>query len=102
MAEFDDRESAFENKYAHDEETAFKAAARRNKLVGLWAAGLLGYDAARAEAYAKEVIAADFEMAGDEDVIKKLMTDLGTRATEKDIRHHMAELYKEALKQISG
>ncbi len=102
MADFDDREKAFEKKFAHDEELAFKATARRNKLIGLWAAGLLGYDAARTEAYAKEVVAADFEAAGDEDVIKKLMADLGARATEKDIRHHMVEFHKEALKQVSG
>lgn len=101
MAEFDDREKAFEKKFAHDEEKAFKVHARRNRLLGVWAAGVLGYDAPRTEAYIKEVIASDFEVAGDEDVFRKLATDLGSRVTEKDIRLQMAELYKEAVKQVS-
>ncbi len=101
MSDFDDREKAFEKKFAHDEELAFKATARRNKLLGLWAARLLGFDAAKAESYAKEVVVADFETAGDEDVVKKLMTDLGDRATEKEVRTQLAELYKEAMRQVS-
>lgn len=105
MTEFDDRESAFENKFVHDEETAFKVTARRNKLVGLWAAGLMGFDAAKAEGYAKEVVAADFEVAGDDDIIKKLLADFakaGVATPEKEIRIKIAEAHKEASKQVSG
>jgi hypothetical protein len=101
MSDFDDREKAFEKKFAHDEELAFRATARRNKLLGLWAARLLGFDAAKAESYAKEVVVADFETAGDEDVVKKLMTDLGDRTTEKEVRTQLADLYKEAVRQVS-
>ena len=76
MTTFDDREKAFEAKYEHDEQLKFKVTARRNKLLGLWAAGLLGKTGADAEAYAKEVVMADFEKPGDSDVIDKLMKDL--------------------------
>ena len=72
MTTFDKREDAFENKFAHDAELQFKAEARRNKLLGLWAAGLLGKSGAAAEAYAREVVAADFEKAGDSDVFAKV------------------------------
>ena len=72
MSTFDERESAFENKYAHDEEMQFKAQARCNKLLGLWAAELMGKSGDEAEAYAKEVIIADFEEAGHEDVVRKV------------------------------
>ncbi|HCR66477.1 MAG TPA: DUF1476 domain-containing protein, partial [Oceanicaulis sp.] len=68
MSGFDDRENAFENKFAHDQELEFKAVARRNKLLGLWAAELMGLTGDDAEAYGKEVVKADFEEAGDEDV----------------------------------
>lgn len=100
MTTFDDRENAFENKFAHDEELKFRAEARRNKLVGLWAAGLLGKNAAEADAYAREVIAADFQEAGEEDVYRKLMADLGERADEMTIRAKMSELMIEAKRQI--
>jgi hypothetical protein len=98
---FDDRENAFENKFAHDQELKFKALARRNKLVGLWAAGLLGKP--DAEGYAREVVAADFEEAGEEDVFRKLRHDFdaaGVTVADADIRTKMYELLAEAVIQI--
>ncbi|MCY1128010.1 DUF1476 domain-containing protein [Frigidibacter sp. RF13] len=100
MTTFDERENAFENKFAHDEELRFKVAARRNKLVGLWAAGLLGKSGADADAYAKSVVIADMEEAGDEDVVRKLAGDLGAKADEAAIRAKLAEFYVEAKRQI--
>ena len=100
MTTFDDREQAFENKFAHDAEMQFKAGARRNKLLGLWAAGLLGKSADAAATYAKDVVAADFEEAGDEDVYRKIAGDLGGLADEVTIRSKMAELLAEAKRQI--
>ncbi len=100
MTTFDDREKAFENKYAHDEEMKFKASVRRNKLLGLWAAELLGKSGDAAQAYAKEIVASDFEEAGDEDVFRKVAGDLGARADELTIRAKMAELMIEAKRQI--
>ena len=100
MSTFDDRENAFENKFAHDAEMQFKAEARRNKLVGLWAAGLMGKSGEEADAYAKEVIKADFQEAGDEDVFRKLAGDLGDLADEATIRAKMAACMVEAKGQI--
>ena len=100
MTTFDDRENAFENKFAHDEEMKFKAEARRNKLLGLWAAGLMGKSGDAAASYAKEVVAADFEEAGDEDVYRKLAGDLGSHADETTIRTKMIELMAEAKRQL--
>ena len=100
MSTFDNREKAFENKYAHDAEMKFKAEARRNKLLGLWAAELLGKADAEAEAYAREVIKADFEEAGDEDVYRKVAGDLGDRATEETIRDKMRSLMIDAKEQV--
>jgi hypothetical protein len=100
MTTFDDRENAFEAKFALDAQLQFRAEARRNKLLGLWAAGLMGKTDAEAASYAKEVIAADFEEAGDEDVYRKLAGDLGDLATEATIRAKMAELGAEAKRQI--
>ncbi len=100
MTTFDDRESAFEAKFAHDEEMQFKAQARRNKLLGLWAAELMGKTGEEAEAYAREVIKADFQEAGDEDVFRKIAADLGDRVDEATIRAKMAELMKLAKAQI--
>ena len=77
MTAFDDREKAFESKFAHDEEMSFRAEARCNKLLGLWAAEMLGKSGTDAEAYAREVIKADFEEAGHEDVVRKVAADLG-------------------------
>ncbi len=98
MSGFDDRENAFENKFAHDAEMQFKAEARRNKLVGLWAAELMGKD--DPAAYAKEVIKADFEEAGHEDVYRKLSGDLGDLADEATIRTKMAECMVQAKAQL--
>jgi hypothetical protein len=98
MSGFDDRENAFENKFAHDAEMQFKAEAHRNKLVGLWAAELMGKD--DPAAYAKEVIKADFEEAGHEDVYRKLSGDLGDLADEATIRAKMAECMVQAKAQL--
>ncbi|WP_372839925.1 DUF1476 domain-containing protein [Phaeovulum sp.] len=100
MTTFDDRENAYEAKFAHDAQLQFKAEARRNKLLGLWAAGLMGKAEAEAAAYAKEVVASDFEEAGDEDVYRKLAADLGDLADEQTIRAKMSELKAVAKKQI--
>ncbi|MBT0956578.1 DUF1476 domain-containing protein [Alphaproteobacteria bacterium KMM 3653] len=100
MSTFENREAAFENKFAHDAEMQFKAEARRNKLLGLWAAGLMGKAGADAEAYAKEVIASDFEEAGDEDVYRKVSGDLGDKAEETEIRSKMVAFLAEAKAQL--
>jgi hypothetical protein len=100
MSTFDDRENAFENKFAHDAEMQFKAEARRNKLLGLWAAELLGKTGAEAQTYAAEVIKADFEEAGHEDVVRKVAGDLGGRADEAQIRAKMEEFLREAKGQL--
>ncbi len=101
MTTFDKREEGFEKKFAHDEELRFKAIARRNKLLGLWAAELLGKSGPDADAYAKEVVLADFEEAGDNDVVRKVVKDLeGKGVSEQDIRAKMAELLAQAVKQI--
>ncbi len=100
MTTFDEREMAFENKYAHDEEVQFKIAARSNKLLGLWAAGLLGKTGEDADAYAVEVVKSDFEEAGREDVYRKVSVDLGTASTDSEIRQKMASSLVEAKKQI--
>jgi hypothetical protein len=100
MSTFDDRENAFENKFAHDSELQFKADARRNKLVGLWAAELLGKTGDEADAYAKEVVKADFEEAGHEDVYRKLAGDLGDKADEATIRAKMDEYMIIAREQV--
>ena len=100
MTTFDDRENAFENKFAHDAEMQFKAEARRNKLLGLWAADLMGKSGDEADDYAKEVVRADFEEAGDEDVYRKVAGDLGDKADETTIRTKMAELLAEAKAQL--
>ena len=100
MTTFDDREHAFENKFAHDAEMQFKAEARRNKLLGLWAAELLGKSGDDAAAYAVDVVKSDFEEAGDEDVYRKVSGDLGDKADEATIRTKMKELLAEAKAQI--
>lgn len=100
MSSMKDRENAFENKFAHDEEMQFKAEARRNKLLGLWAAELLGKSGSEANDYAREVIKSDFEEAGDEDVYRKVSGDLGAKADEATIRAKMTELLAEAKAQL--
>lgn len=100
MSSFEERKNAFENKYAHDAEMQFKAEARRNKLLGLWAADLMGKSGDEADAYAKEVIKSDFEEAGDDDVMRKVSGDLGSRSDETTIRAKMTELMVEAKAQL--
>jgi hypothetical protein len=100
MTTFDDRENAFEAKYAHDADMQFRAEARRNKLVGLWAAELLGKSGDAAAEYAMSVVSADFEEAGIEDVVRKVAADLADRASADDIRAKMAELLPVAKVQL--
>lgn len=100
MSTFDDRERAFENKFAHDQEMQFKAVARRNKALGLWAAGLLGKTGQAAEDYAMEVIRADFEESGHEDVFRKVRADLEGKADEATIRAQMDTLLKAAKAKL--
>ncbi|HET8972545.1 MAG TPA: DUF1476 domain-containing protein [Pseudolabrys sp.] len=101
MTTFDKREEGFEKQFAHDEELRFKAMARRNKMLGLWAAGVLGKSGADAEAYAKDVVLADFEEAGDNDVFGKVVKDLQPKGiTEQQIRAQMTELLAQAVDQI--
>ncbi len=99
---FDKREEGFEKKFAHDEELRFKAMARRNKLLGLWAAGLLGKTGEDADSYAKEIVMVDFEEPGEEDVFRRVMKDLaGKSVSEQQIRAKMAEFLAQAVEQIS-
>lgn len=100
MTTFDDRENAFEAKFAHDEAMQFKVVARRNKLLGLWAAELMGKTGAEAEDYAKAVVKADFEEAGHEDVVRKVAADLGDHSDANAIRAKMAELLAVAKAQV--
>ena len=105
MTTFDKREDGFEKKFAHDEELKFKAAARRNKLLGQWAAEKLGLAGAAVDAYAKEVIAADFEEAGDEDVFRKLRKDFdakGVVQSDEQIRRVMTDMMARAVIEIKA
>ncbi|WP_353184951.1 DUF1476 domain-containing protein [Bosea sp. (in: a-proteobacteria)] len=105
MTTFDQRKDAFENKFAHDEELRFKATARRNKLLGLWAAEKLGKSGADADAYAKAVVVADFEEAGEEDVLRKVRNDFAqanVTVAETEIRRVMAELLIQAAEEIQA
>ncbi len=100
---FKKREDAFENKYAHDEELRFKVDIRRDKLIGLWAAELLGLAGAEAEAYAKAVISADFEEPGEDDVVRKIMADFQEKkveVSEHQLRKKMQELLDIAKQQV--
>ena len=102
---FNDREKGFEAKYQHDQETQFKITARRNKLLGLWAAEKMGLSGADAEAYAKEVVVADFEEAGDNDVLRKVLGDLkdkGVGIDERSVRKEMDRLLATASEQINA
>jgi len=100
MTTFEDRANAFENKFAHDAEMQFKAEARRNKLLGLWAAALIGKTGDAADAYATEVVKSDFEEAGHEDVYRKVSGDLGDKADEATIRAKMEEFMVAAKAQL--
>jgi len=103
MSTFDEREKAFENKFKRDQELQFKVKARRNKLLGQWVAAKTGLSGADAEAYAKEVVSADFEKPGDDDVVQKVLKDLGAKGvktTDAEIRREMERLEGEAKRQI--
>jgi hypothetical protein len=105
MTTFDKREEGFEKKFAMDEETRFKANARRNRLFGAWAAQKLGLAGPEADAYAKEVVMADFEEAGDEDVFRKVRKDFdakGVAQSDQQIRSTMTALLEEAVAQIKA
>ena len=105
MSSFDERESSFENKFKHDKELEFKATARRNKLLGLWAAPLLGIHGAEAETYAKSVVKADMEQPGDADVVEKVLGDFkerGVDMSEHRLRKQMTELMSAAVSQIKS
>ena len=105
MTTFDKREEGFEKKFAHDEELRFKATARRNKLLGLWIAPKLGMSGADADAYAKEVVQADFEEAGEDDVFRKVRKDLdakGVAASDQEIKTQMIDLMAQAVSQIEA
>ena len=105
MTTFDKREKSFEAKYAHDQEILFKIGARRNKLLGQWMAEQLGLDGADAEAYAKAVIASDFEKPGDEDVFEKVWADVQSRGltlTEAQVRQQMQDLLETARDQVTA
>lgn len=105
MSDFSDREKGFERKFALDQELRFKATARRNKLLGLWAAEKLGKSGDEAEAYAKEVVAADFVEAGDNDVLRKVKADFdaaGVEQSEHQIRRTMDDLMAQAIEQVQS
>ena len=102
---FDKREEGFEKQFAHDEELRFKATARRNKLLGLWVAGKLGKSGPDADAYAKDVVMADFEEAGENDVFRKVRKDLDDNkvaTSDQDIRKTMVDLMGQAIEQIKA
>lgn len=105
MTTMKDREDGFERKFAFDQELRFKATARRNKLLGLWAAAKLGKSGDAADAYAKDVVRADFEEAGDEDVFRKLRADFdaaGVAASDTEIRSQMHDLMGTAVSQVES
>ncbi len=103
MTSFDGREQGFESKFAHDEEMAFRVTARRNKLTGVWAAGRMGLTSEETDSYAKSVVQADFEEAGDEDVVRKLMGDLtaaGVETSDEEVRKALSDMTVEARRQL--
>jgi hypothetical protein len=105
MTTFDKREEGFEKQFAHDEELRFKANARRNKHLGLWAAGKLGRSGAEADAYAKEVVMADFESAGDRDVFAKIRKDFDEKSvaiSDHQLRRTMDDLMAKAIEEIKS
>jgi hypothetical protein len=105
MTTFDDREKAFENKFAHEEEMLFRVTARRNRLLGVWAAELMKLTPEESEAYARSVVQAEFEESGDEDVVRKLHGDLLSALVEieeAEIRSQMNEKLVEAKRQLLG
>jgi hypothetical protein len=108
MTQFDDRERAFETKFARDEEMQFRIIARRNRLLGEWAARQMGLSEVETEAYAKDVVRADFEEAGDEDVIRKVLGDLTAAGVDVDearireaLRHKLVEARRQIIEQTN-
>jgi hypothetical protein len=105
MATFDDRKKGFEEKFRHDQELQFKVTARRNRLLGLWAAEKMGLSGDAADSYAKEVVAADFQKPGDDDVVQKVLTDLQAKniaVSDAQIRDELRRLLDVAKKQLAG
>jgi hypothetical protein len=105
MTTFDKREEAFEKKFAHDEDLRFKATARRNKLLGLWAAEKLGLSGEEANAYAKSVVMSDFEEAGDHDVVRKVLADFSAAnlsMSEPQVRAVMMEMLGRAVQEVQS
>lgn len=102
MTTFDERERGFETKFAHDEELAFKALSRRNKALALWAGGILGKHGTELDDYVAEVMRADLQQTGDEDVFRKVSADLGGRETAEAVRAKMAALLETAQRQIAA
>ena len=105
MTTFNDREAGFEYKFKHDKELQFKVMNRRNKLLGLWAANLLGIHGAEAENYAKTVVMSDFNKPGDQDVLAKVLADFkakGVEMSEHRLRKHMDELMHAATEQVKS
>ena len=105
MGAFDDREKGFEKKFAHDQDLKFKAEARRNKMIGEWAAGKLGLAGSEVEDYIKAVRRADFEEAGDEDVVRKISKDFqdkGVAVSDGDIRAQLGEFLAKAVDEIEA
>lgn len=105
MTSFEDREKSFERKFALDEELRFRSTARRNKLLGLWAAEKMGLSGDDAQAYAREVVKADLEEPGEEDVFRKIRTDFDAKSVEQSdhqIRRAMGDLLAEAVRQIEA
>lgn len=103
MTTYDDRERGFERKFALDQEQEFKAGARRNRMLGEWAAGLLGLQGERVAEYTRAVVKSDFELPGDEDVLHKVFEDLkgaGVQVTESEVRRRMDELLAQAREQV--
>jgi hypothetical protein len=107
MSTFNDRQAGFENKFKHDQELQFKATARRNKLVGLWAAEKFGVSGDAAEAYAKEVVASDFDKPGDDDVIEKIVADaakhgvaLAAGDVQAQLEHFMPIANQQIMEQL--
>lgn len=105
MSSFDDRQDKFEKKFAHDATLRFKAEARRNKLLGQWAAGLLGHSGEKIDVYVKSLVAADLKEKGDEDVFRKLRADFdaaGVAQTDHQIRRHMDDFLSKAIEEIQA
>lgn len=103
MTTFDDREQGFEKKFALDQEQEFKAGARRNRMLGEWAAGLMGLEGPRIAEYAQAVVKSDFELPGDEDVLRKVFEDLkgaGVQVSESEVRRRMDELLAQAREAV--